>query len=98
MSALHKLACLYNLLMCCEVVDTKGLCAVPLHHLSDSCAGLMPALSRGCKPWRGRAGFYIMSSIHLVSRTRPAIYKPVEVAAFLGFFVWCVLACLSVSP
>ena len=36
-----------------------------------------------------------MSSIHLVSRTRPAIYKPVEVAAFLGFFVWCELACVS---
>jgi len=30
-----------------------------------------------------------MSTIHLVSRTRPAIYKPVEVAAFIGFFVWC---------
>lgn len=37
------------------------------------------------------AGFYIMSTIHLVSRTRPSIYKPVEVAAFLGFFVWCAL-------
>ncbi|KAK9826821.1 hypothetical protein WJX81_004156 [Elliptochloris bilobata] len=35
-----------------------------------------------------RFGFYIMSSIHLISRTRPSIYKPVEVAAFLGFFVW----------
>ncbi len=35
------------------------------------------------------AGFYIMSTIHLVSRTRPAIYKPVEVTAFIGFFVWC---------
>lgn len=35
------------------------------------------------------AGFYAMSTFHLLAKGRPAIYKPFEVAAFLGFFTWC---------
>lgn len=34
------------------------------------------------------SGFYAMTSFHLLAKGRPAIYKPFEVAAFLGFFVW----------
>ena len=34
------------------------------------------------------AGFYAMTSFHLLARDRPSIYKPFEVAAFLGFFAW----------
>lgn len=34
-------------------------------------------------------GFYAMSTFHLLAKGRPAIYKPFEVAAFLGFFTWC---------
>lgn len=29
-----------------------------------------------------------MTSFHLLAKGRPAIYKPFEVAAFLGFFAW----------
>ena len=36
------------------------------------------------------AGFYAMTSFHLLARDRPSLYKPFEVAAFLGFFAWCV--------
>ncbi len=34
------------------------------------------------------AGFYAMTSFHLLAQDRPSIYKPFEVAAFLGFFTW----------
>ena len=34
------------------------------------------------------AGFYAMTSFHLLARDRPSLYKPFEVAAFMGFFVW----------
>ena len=37
---------------------------------------------------RACAGFYAMTSFHLLARDRPSIYKPFEVAAFLGFFAW----------
>jgi len=29
-----------------------------------------------------------MTSFHLIAKDRPSIYKPFEVAAFLGFFAW----------
>ena len=29
-----------------------------------------------------------MTSFHLLARDRPSLYKPFEVAAFMGFFVW----------
>lgn len=42
------------------------------------------------------AGFYAMSTFHLLAKGRPAIYKPFEVAAFLGFFTWCAPSCWCV--
>ncbi|EIE22578.1 fatty acid/sphingolipid desaturase [Coccomyxa subellipsoidea C-169] len=40
-----------------------------------------------------RFGFYAMSTFHLLAKGRPAIYKPFEVAAFLGFFTWYLALC-----
>ena len=45
-------------------------------------------LSQSAQSARPRAGFYAMTSFHLLARDRPSIYKPFEVAAFLGFFAW----------
>lgn len=55
--------------------SSKGVLHLPLHFPS-------------AYSMRAPAGFYAMTSFHLLARDRPSIYKPFEVAAFLGFFAW----------
>ncbi len=51
-------------------------------HLDLAC--VLPIREHVC----AHAGFYAMTSFHLIAKDRPSIYKPFEVAAFLGFFAW----------
>lgn len=48
----------------------------------------MPEVAHRAHCMCANAGFYAMTSFHLLARDRPSIYKPFEVAAFLGFFTW----------
>ena len=56
--------------------------------LGQSAAREAPALGGMRLHCMFHAGFYAMTSFHLLARDRPSIFKPFEIAAFMGFFAW----------
>ena len=73
-----------------------------MRHLAADAMGFKPwhacvlckaAVADSLNTLQWNAGFYAMSTFHLLAKGRPAIYKPFEVAAFLGFFTWCAPFC-----
>ena len=86
--ALHALACTSSTILL-AVLKSRTL------SLSRSQHHTWAKLNVWCPRYGGMqlcsallAGFYAMTSFHLLARDRPSLYKPFEVAAFMGFFAW----------